>query len=226
MRQKSGYTINWKLDAMKVERIVLASRNKGKLAELERLLSDEGIRVLGLDDFPEIGEIPETGTTFAENALIKARTVAQATGLPAMADDSGIVVDALAGAPGVFSARYGEDWAALPGESQDQRNMRKLLHYMRGVPPGQRNCHFETAIAAASPKGSTLVASGRWHGRVLQAPLGSNGFGYDPVFWDPQLDKSAAQLSQAEKNAVSHRGKAIRALLAQWPDFLATVAAE
>lgn len=211
---------------MKVERVVLASRNRGKIAELGRLLEGQKIAILGLDDFPEIGEIEETGATFVENALIKAHTVAEKTGLVAIADDSGIVVDALAGAPGVFSARYGDDWKGYPGESRDQRNMRKLLHFMRNVPDDRRSCHFETVIAAASPGGSDLVAKGEWQGQLLHAPLGNNGFGYDPVFWDSTLEKSAAQLSQAEKNMVSHRGAALRMMLKQWPKFLKKISEE
>lgn len=211
---------------MRTDRIVLASRNKGKLAELAELLRDREIGLVDLDAFPEIGEIEETGSTFAENALLKARAVAKATGLIAVADDSGLAVDALDGAPGVFSARYGDDWEALPGESRDQRNTRKLLHFMRKIPREERGCHFETAIAAAAPGGLELVAKGRWQGRLLLAPLGENGFGYDPVFWDPELEKSAAQLGREEKNAVSHRGRALAALLEKWPEFAAKAAAE
>lgn len=207
---------------MPVDRIILASRNKGKIAELNNLMQPYGIAVTGLEDYPEIGEIAETGTTFAENALIKARIVAKATGHVAIADDSGIVVDALGGAPGVYSARYADDWESLPNESRDQRNMRKLLHAMRKLDKPERGCHFETAIAAVSPCGKEVVAKGLWHGRIMQAPLGNNGFGYDPIFWDRELGKSAAQLSKAEKNAVSHRGKALRALMEQWQEFIKT----
>lgn len=211
---------------MHIDRIVLASSNMGKLAELRSLLKGQNIEILGLHDLPHIDEIEEIGSTFAENALIKARVVAKASDLVAIADDSGLIVDALDGAPGVFSARYGDDWEMLPGENRDGRNMRKLLHFMRKIPPEQRSCRFETAIAAVTPGGNELVVSGQWRGLLLSAPLGENGFGYDPIFWDPALEKSAAQLSRAEKNAVSHRGKALRALLTQWPDFAKKMAQE
>ena len=211
---------------MPITKIALATRNKGKIAELSRLLQPRGIQVTGLEAYPDSGEIPETGASFAENALIKARAVAALTGLPALADDSGLMVDALAGAPGIFSARYGDDWESLPGETRDQRNIRKLLHNMRKIPKEDRACHFETAIAVATPGGTTEVATGTWAGRLLTAPLGENGFGYDPVFWDPERNKSAAQMSGAEKNRVSHRAAALEALLARWPDFEARAARE
>lgn len=201
--------------------IVLATRNSGKIRELGDLLADSGVNVLGLDSFPQIGEIEENGSTFAENALIKARAAAKATGLISIADDSGLVVDALGDRPGVYSARYGDDWEYLPDETRDQRNMRKLLHEMGNI--ANRACHFETAMAAVSPDGHELVARGIWHGTLLDAPCGHNGFGYDPVFHDPELGRSAATLSREEKNSRSHRGNALRALLAQWPAFLKSV---
>lgn len=205
---------------MKKERVALATRNPGKLAEFGRLLASSGIEIVGLEDLPDFGEIAETGATFAENALLKARHVARASGLIAIADDSGLVVDALLGAPGIYSARYGDDWEALPGESRDQRNMRKLLHNMSAIAAGERGCHFETAIAAVAPTGEELVASGQWAGSVLFAPRGERGFGYDPVFLDPESGKSAAELAPDAKNAVSHRARALNGLMAQWPAFL------
>lgn len=209
---------------MECDRIVLATTNAGKIAELSASLGSLGVRVLGLGDFPDVGDIAETGATFEENALIKARAVAIATGLVALADDSGLMVDALDGAPGVYSARFGDDWESVAGESRDARNIRKLLHVMRGVPPERRGCHFVTAMAACSPQGLELLARGEWHGRVLEAPLGENGFGYDPVFWDVRLGKTAAQLKREEKNAVSHRGKAVAALLNDWPAYMRKLA--
>lgn len=211
---------------MAITRLVLATRNHGKIEELSRLLQSRGIEVVGLDAFPDMGEIAETGASFAENALIKAKAVAEFTGLPALADDSGLAVDALQGAPGIFSARYGDDWEALPDETRDQRNIRKLLNQMRKLPQGQRACHFETAIAVATPGGTTLTATGQWHGRLLLAPLGKNGFGYDPVFWDSEAGRSAAQMKREEKNQISHRAKALASLLAQWPEFEAAAAQE
>lgn len=211
---------------MPITRLVLATRNQGKIEELSRLLQSRGLEVVGLDAFPDMGEVAEIGASFVENALIKAKAVAEFTGFPALADDSGLVVDALQGAPGIFSARYGEDWEALTDETRDQRNIRKLLHEMRKIPQEQRACHFETAIAVATPGGTTLTATGQWQGSLLLAPLGKNGFGYDPVFWDNERGKSAAQMKREEKNKISHRAKALASLLAQWPSFEIVAAQE
>ena len=175
--------------------IVLATHNAGKVRELADPLSQFGVEVLGLEFFPTIGEIDETGTTFEENACIKAREVARLTGLISIADDSGLEVDALDGRPGVYSARYSDDWESLPGESRDVRNIRKLLHELANV-------------------------RGVWDGRLLTAPRGENGFGYDPVFFDAIVGKTAAELTRDEKNARSHRGNALRALLAKWQGFM------
>lgn len=206
---------------MVVRQIVLASTNPGKIRELAEPLATLGIEVLGLADFPEIGDIEETGATFAENALIKARAVAEHTGLVAVADDSGLCVDARQGAPGVKSARFADDMPFLPGENRDQRNIRKLLALMAET--NDRQAHFETCMAAVAPTGEELVVTGQWPGQILRAPRGTNGFGYDPVFFDPALGKSAAELELAEKNAVSHRGRAVRALLEAWPGFAARI---
>lgn len=204
----------------KALRIVLATHNAGKVRELADPLTEFGVEVLGLSAFPEIGEIEETGTTFEENALIKARAVAALTGLVSVADDSGLEVDALAKAPGVYSARYSNDWESLPGESRDARNIRKLLHEMANVPAGQRGCRFVSCMAAVKPEGGELVVRGTWEGELLATPRGDNGFGYDPVFFDKRIDKTAAQLTRDEKNARSHRGNALRALLARWVAFM------
>ena len=184
------------------------------------MLAPTGINVRSLDDFPEIGEIEENGSTFEENALIKARKVASVTGLPSLADDSGLMVDALSGAPGIYSARFGNDISTLPGETRDQRNTRKLLKLMENVPASERACQFVTAMACALPGGPELVTRGEWRGRLLFEPQGQNGFGYDPVFFDLELEKAAAELDSAEKNARSHRGKALRAMLEKLPTFL------
>lgn len=193
--------------------LVLATRNPGKIKELEALLSGFGFAVLGLGAFPDIGEVEETGATFAENALLKARAVAQGTGLVALADDSGLQVDALSGAPGVYSARYsGQD-------ATDEKNNLKLLDALKDVPEDRRGCRFVSVVAACAPNGAELLAEGRWEGRVLAAQRGAGGFGYDPLFLDLELGKSAAELAPAEKNARSHRGRALRALLTDWPDF-------
>ncbi|OGR40059.1 MAG: non-canonical purine NTP pyrophosphatase, RdgB/HAM1 family [Desulfovibrionales bacterium GWA2_65_9] len=199
--------------------VVLATRNKGKIAELEALLASFGVAVLGLGDFPDLGEIEETGATFAENARLKARTVASATGLIALADDSGLAVDKLSGAPGVYSARYSGP------DATDAANNAKLLATLADVPEAERGCRFISVVAAHAPNGAEILAEGRWEGRVLQAPRGQGGFGYDPLFLDPELGRSAAELSPQEKNARSHRGQALRALLQDWPAFWAKASA-
>lgn len=201
-------------------RVVLATRNAGKIAELAGPLSAFGVELVGLDAFPEIGDIEENGATFEENALIKARAVAKATGLTAIADDSGLMVKALGGAPGVHSARYSDDLEMLPGENRDQRNIRKLLAAMADVPEGERGCRFVTAMAAVRPDGRELTVRGEWPGTLLASPRGSNGFGYDPVFYDAEAGRTAAELSREEKTARSHRGRAAAALLERWADFM------
>ena len=202
--------------------VILASRNAGKIRELGELLSVYDIQVLGLDTFPGIGDIEETGRTFEENALLKARTVAQLTGHICIADDSGLEVDALDGAPGIHSARYADDWHSLDGESRDERNMRKLLSVLSKLPDAPRTARFVCCMAAVKPdflEGRDLVVRGTWEGAILDTPRGQNGFGYDPVFFDPESGKSAAELSGPEKNARSHRGKALRLLMEGWQDF-------
>ena len=201
-------------------RVVLATRNAGKIAELAGPLSAFGVELVGLDAFPEIGEIEENGASFEENALIKARAVARATGLVSVADDSGLMVEALGGAPGVYSARYSDDLEMLPGENRDRRNIRKLLAAMADVPEGERGCRFVTAMAAVRPDGHELTVRGEWPGTLLASPRGSNGFGYDPVFYDADVGRTAAELSREEKTARSHRGRAAAALLARWADFM------
>jgi len=197
----------------KAKTIVLATRNKGKIAELSAMLADFGLTVLGLSDFPDIGEIEETGTTFAENARIKAEAVCAATGLVAVADDSGLCVDALSGAPGVYSARYAGERAT------DADNNAKLLAALADVPEKERAARFVCAICAAAPDGSLLETSGAWEGRIAFELSGENGFGYDPLFFDETAGTTSANLSPAQKNARSHRGKALEALKASWGGF-------
>jgi XTP/dITP diphosphohydrolase len=205
---------------MKGHRVLLATGNAGKVAELSTLLGGRGLEVLGLAAFPETGENEENGLTFEDNALAKARHAAGKTGLPSLADDSGLAVDALDGAPGVHSARYADDLPPLPGESRDARNIRKLLRAVAAVPENRRSCRFVCCMAAVLPDGDEMLVRGEWLGKLLSTPLGANGFGYDPVFFDPALGKTAAELSREEKNAVSHRGRALRALLENFEDFL------
>ncbi|MDR0827742.1 MAG: RdgB/HAM1 family non-canonical purine NTP pyrophosphatase [Desulfovibrio sp.] len=198
------------------ESIVLATRNRGKIGELAVLLRPFGLEVLGMGAFPEIGEIEENGSSFAENALLKARTVAAATGFVALADDSGLETDALAGAPGIFSARYA---VAAHEAASDRRNIEKLLQDMHGVAAEKRGACFRCCMAARAPGGEEILAEGAWEGRITQAPAGGNGFGYDPVFFDPELGCTAAQMSGEEKNRRSHRAAAAARLLKLWPEF-------
>ncbi|MCR5814265.1 MAG: RdgB/HAM1 family non-canonical purine NTP pyrophosphatase [Desulfovibrio sp.] len=200
--------------------VVLATTNAGKIRELSGPMAALGVRLLGLGDFPELGPVEENGATFAQNALIKARQVAKLTQLIAVADDSGLEVDALNGRPGVHSARYADDWEFLEGENRDQRNMRKLLFEMEGLPESKRGCRFVTCMAAVRPDGREMTIEGHWEGRLLTAPLGSNGFGYDPIFFDPEIGTTAAMLSCEQKTSRSHRGKAVRGLLARWQHFI------
>lgn len=188
-------------------RIVFASGNRGKLREVKRLLEGFGVDVLPQSDF-DVEEAAETGTTFLENSLIKSRNAAKATGLPAIADDSGLAVDALGGAPGVYSARY-----SGPGAT-DARNIDKLLAELEGVPDSERGAAFHCVASFVDPaSGDELVGEGAWRGRILTARQGEGGFGYDPVFFDDARGKSAAEFGADEKNAASHRGQALRALL-------------
>jgi XTP/dITP diphosphohydrolase len=189
------------------ERWVVATGNRGKLAEIETLLGGCGL-VLVAQDEVGVGPVDETALTFVENALLKARHAATVSGLPAIADDSGLAVDALNGAPGVRSARY-----AGP-KADDYRNLERLLDALRSVPESRRGARFHCVVVAlrhaADP--APLIASGSWSGRIATAPAGRNGFGYDPVFFDPRLGCTAAELSAETKNNVSHRGAALRAL--------------
>lgn len=199
-----------------IDSIVLATRNKGKVAEFSSLLAPFGLAVLGMDAFPDIDEVEETGTTFAENARLKAETVSRITGLVAVADDSGLEVDALDKAPGVYSARY----SASPEEAAtDARNIEKLLRAMHGVPVEKRAARFRCAMAACTPGGEVLLAQGAWEGLIAEEISGDNGFGYDPVFFDPECGCTAASLPKEEKNRRSHRAMAVAVLLHLWPPF-------
>ncbi|HYH30658.1 MAG TPA: RdgB/HAM1 family non-canonical purine NTP pyrophosphatase [Pseudonocardia sp.] len=188
-------------------KVLLATRNPGKLAELRRMLLDGPVEVLGLADVPEFPEAPETGVTFAENALAKARDAAAATGLPAVADDSGLVVEALNGMPGVLSAR----WCGRHGD--DVANLELLLGQLRDVPDERRGAAFVCAAALVVPGGRETVVHGEWSGRIVPAPRGSGGFGYDPIFVPDGEGRTSAELTPQEKDAASHRGRAMRALL-------------
>jgi XTP/dITP diphosphohydrolase len=206
-----------------VPTLVLATRNSHKLAELRRILAEAGVRaeLVGLDSFPSVPEVRETGATFEENALLKARAVAAATGHPAVADDSGLCVDALGGMPGVLSAR----WAGRQGD--DAANLHLVLAQLTDVPDERRAAHFACAAAVALPDGAQQVVSGRVDGLLTRAPRGVNGFGYDPIFVPDGDQRTLAEMSPAEKDAISHRGRAFRALAPVIAELLpATRAAE
>ena len=190
--------------------IVLATHNKGKMSEINNLLSSS-YEVLTLDHFPDIKEIPETGKTLKENAFIKARTVFEMTGLPSLADDTGLEVEALGGEPGVFSARYAGEQASY------QDNCEKLLKNMMRVPKEDREAKFRTVIAYKDDN-RELSCDGSVTGEIAQSPKGSFGFGYDSVFYYPPLEKTFAELSKEEKNSISHRGRALRKFLLLFND--------
>ena len=187
--------------------LVLASGNAGKLAELRQLLDGDRFRLRPQSDFG-VRDAEETGLTFIENALLKARHAARATGLPALGDDSGLCVDALGGAPGLYSARYG----GVHGDAA--RNIARLLRELDGVPAAARTARFHCVLALLrSPDDpQPIVVEGQWEGVILEAPRGAGGFGYDPVFLDPEHARSAAEIEPAIKNAISHRGRALAAL--------------
>ena len=201
-------------------RVVLATRNPGKINEVRRILEPLGLTLLGLDAFPDASEVEESGASFLENALLKARAAARETGLPALADDSGLAVDALDGAPGVRSARYG-------GEPRsDACNNEALLAALEDVADERRGAAFVCVAAAALPAGDAIWEEGQWRGRVLRSPRGEGGFGYDPLFLDPGTDRTAAELLPAEKDARSHRGHAFGKLAPRLAAFVRGSAAK
>jgi len=191
-----------------MQRIVLASGNRGKLAEFKQLLSDCAFEVIAQSEL-QIPDAEETGLSFVENAILKARNAAQHSGLPALADDSGLEVDALNGAPGIYSARY----AGLP--SSDAANNKKLLDALADIPAEKRGARYRCVLVfmrhANDP--SPLICQGTWEGKILATLHGDQGFGYDPLFFIPALQQTAAELPAAQKNQLSHRGQAMRLLL-------------
>ncbi|MEV7185362.1 RdgB/HAM1 family non-canonical purine NTP pyrophosphatase [Kitasatospora sp. NPDC093102] len=197
-------------------RLILATRNQHKVTELRAILADAGLDVelVGADAYPEIPDVPETGVTFAENALLKAHALARATGLPAVADDSGLCVDVLNGAPGIFSAR----WAGKHGD--DRANLDLLLAQLSDIAEPHRGAHFFCAAALALPDGTERVVEGRLLGTLRTAPAGDGGFGYDPILQPLGETRTCAELTADEKNAISHRGQAFRALAPVVQDLL------
>ena len=192
-------------------KLVLASKNKGKLVEMQAILSELGVEVVLQSELGIDVDVEETGTTFTENAELKARAVMEASGLPAIADDSGLCVDWLQGAPGIYSARYG-------GVETDEDRYRLLLNNMRGAM--NRAAHFHASIVCCFPNGDTVTAEGDCFGTVAYAPAGEGGFGYDPIFFVPEKRKTFSQLTAEEKNEISHRGVALRDFAAKLKDYL------
>ncbi len=190
---------------MTLSQLVLASHNAGKLKELQALLGD-AVQVCSVGEFSDVEPV-ETGLSFVENAILKARHAARVSGLPALADDSGLAVDALGGAPGIYSARYA-------GGGGDAANNAKLLEALRDVPDAERGAQFVCALALVRHAEDPLpiLCEGLWHGRILHAPRGAQGFGYDPLFWVPECDCASAELAPAEKNRLSHRARAMAQL--------------
>ncbi len=203
--------------------IVLATRNAHKVGELREILGDVltelNLELVGVDAFPDVADVVEDGASFAANALLKARAVATATGLPALADDSGLAVDILGGAPGIFSARW-SGRSDLTGEAKDRANLDLLLAQLADVRDEHRGAGFVCAAALVLPDGTERVQEGHFRGTLTRAPLGDNGFGYDPILLVEGDTRTSAQLSPEEKNAISHRGKAFRALAADLRELL------
>lgn len=194
--------------------VVLATGNAGKIVEMTELLQPYGWQVAPQGQFFD-SEVEEVGLTFIENAILKARYASEQTGLPAIADDSGIEVSALKGQPGIYSARYSED--IYGDQATDQTNLQKLLDELKAVPQAQRQASYYCAMVyvehASDP--IPIIGLGRWYGEILTMPRGTEGFGYDPVFWVEELNKSAAELPKAQKNRMSHRGQALNSLVMQ-----------
>jgi XTP/dITP diphosphohydrolase len=195
--------------------LVLATRNKGKIAEVQRLLTEHAphITLRSVADF-NLDDVDETGTTFEENALLKAETIARQTGLPALADDSGIAIDALGGAPGIYSAR----WSGVHGD--DAANIAKVLEELADVADSERGAQFVCVIALSLPDGRHLTVRGEVEGHVRRAPVGEHGFGYDPIFQPVGFDITTAQMDPATKDVISHRGKALRAIAPKIAPFI------
>jgi len=195
--------------------LVLATRNKGKIAEVQRLLTEHAphITLRSVADF-NLDDVDETGTTFEENALLKAETIARQTGLPALADDSGIAINALGGAPGIYSAR----WSGVHGD--DAANIAKVLEELADVADSERGAQFVCVIALCLPDGRHLTVRGEVEGHVLRAPVGEHGFGYDPIFQPVGFDITTAQMDPATKDVISHRGKALRAIAPKIAPFI------
>ncbi|KKB43380.1 XTP/dITP diphosphatase [Bacillus thermotolerans] len=194
--------------------VIIATKNKGKASEFAAIFSEYGIETKTLLDYPSLPDVEETGETFEENAVLKAEAISKQTGTLVIADDSGLVVDALSGRPGVYSARYAGE------QKDDEANIQKVLTELKGVPDEKRTARFYCALAVAMPGKETVTVFGTCEGRIIASKRGTNGFGYDPIFFVDDLNKTLAELKSDEKNSISHRGEAIKKLKAVLPDLL------
>ncbi|MFV5784126.1 XTP/dITP diphosphatase [Pediococcus acidilactici] len=192
--------------------ILIATKNEGKLKEFKQIFTAKGIEVLSLKDVDEDVDVQENGLIFEENARLKADSYAKTIGIPVLADDSGLEIDALNGRPGIFSARYA-------GDHNDAANNAKVLTELGGVPDEKRTATFHTTVVVRKPDGTELVANGNLRGRILSVPRGDNGFGYDPLFYVEEKQKTLAQMTREEKNQISHRALAIQDLLTKFDKF-------
>ncbi|HOF05351.1 MAG TPA: XTP/dITP diphosphatase [Syntrophales bacterium] len=189
-----------------MDRLVIASKNRGKVEEIRTMLAEVPLRILSLADYPDAPSVVEDGDSFLANALKKARILTEYTGMPSLADDSGLEVDFLQGAPGIYSSRYAGE------EATDEENNRKLLAELNGVPAGRRGAAFRCVLVLYRPDGSYEQFTGRWPGVIGEDMRGHHGFGYDPLFYLPDLGKTAAEMTAEEKNLASHRSQAVQAL--------------
>lgn len=194
--------------------IIIATKNKGKAKEFEELFHEKGYQIKTLHDFPEVEDVEETGETFEENALLKAETISKQFNKLVLADDSGLIVDALHGAPGVYSARYAGE------EKSDSKNNAKLLSELSDVDSNDRTARFHCTLAVARPGKESLVVNGEVHGKISEVPKGDNGFGYDPLFYLPEKGKMMAELKQEEKNKISHRYQALLELDKKFDEWI------
>lgn len=199
-----------------INKILIATNNQGKAKEFKAMFEPRGFEVQTLADFPDLPEVEETGTSFEENALLKAKTISDITGEIVLADDSGLCIKALNGEPGIYSARY----AGEP--SDDDKNIDKVLDKMTNVPDEEREAYFNCTLALVSPHHEDLIVNGHLQGLILHERLGHQGFGYDPIFYLPEQEKGLAELSAAEKNAISHRAIALEKLDKIWDEWYQT----
>ncbi len=196
-----------------MEEIIIATKNKGKVKDFEALLSKRGIQVKSLHDFPEMPDVEETGSTFEENAILKAEAISRKMGRTVIADDSGLIVDYLDGRPGVYSARYAGE------EKNDRANLEKVLSELEGVPDEERTARFYCVLAVSVPGEKPKVAEGTCEGKIGREPMGTHGFGYDPIFIVDEKNKTMGQLTKEEKNKISHRAAAMAKLDEKWDEY-------